>query len=151
MKMKITAFSAAITVIMICSAHAATLGYIDTQKVISTYEKTRKAMEYFKKAEHDIQAEIAEKQKQVDAAKEKGASNEEIQNIIDRIEKEMEPRSKGIRESKQKIMFEIQNDVIMATEAVSRKMGIEAVLEKQALITGGVDITDKVIEFLNKK
>jgi hypothetical protein len=30
-------------------------------------------------------------------------------------------------------------------------MNVEAVINKQVVITGGVDLTDKVIEILNKK
>jgi Skp family chaperone for outer membrane proteins len=48
-------------------------------------------------------------------------------------------------------MLEIHNDITRATEATAKKMGIENVLDKQIFITGGVDITDKVIELLNKK
>jgi Skp family chaperone for outer membrane proteins len=94
---------------------------------------------------------MAIKQKQVDKTQEKGASDADIKRLVDALEKEMEPKRKEIVESKQRTMFEIQNDIIRATEATAKKMGIETVLDKQVFIMGGVDITDKVIELLNKK
>lgn len=137
--------------IMIGSVNAATLGYIDIQKVFSSYEKTKTALEQLKKKEQSIKEEMAIKQKQVDKAKEKGASDADIQGLVDKLEKELEPKRKDIVESKQRTMLEIQNDITRATEATAKKMGIETVLDKQVFITGGVDLTDKVIEFLNKK
>jgi Skp family chaperone for outer membrane proteins len=136
---------------MIGSVNAATLGYIDIQKVFSSYEKTKTVLEQLKKKEQSIKEEMAIKQKQVDKAQEKGASEEEIKRLVDKLEKELEPKRKDIVESKQRTMLEIQNDITRATEATAKIMGIENVLDKQVFITGGVDITDKVIELLNKK
>ena len=143
--------SVIITGLMIGSANAATLGYIDIQKVFSSYEKTKTALEQLKKNEQSIKEEMAIKQKQVDKAHEKGASDEDIKRLVDKLEKELEPKRKDIVESKQRTMFEIQNDITRATETTAKKMGIENVLDKQVFVTGGIDITDKVIELLNKK
>jgi len=151
MKPKIMILSVMMTAMMICPAHAAPLGCVDTQKVLSGYEKMKNAQEHFKKLEQSIQEEIAVRQKEIERAREKGASNADIQSMIDKIEKELEPRSRNLRESKQKTMFEIQNDVIQASEKIAKKTGIDAVLNKQVFVTGCVDITDKVIELLNKK
>ena len=56
---------------MVYSANAATIGYIDSQKVISSYEKTKKAQEQFKKKEQFFQDEVAKRQKQVEKEKNK--------------------------------------------------------------------------------
>ena len=50
---KITVMVIAVFVMgmMACLANAATIGYIDGQKVFSSYEKTKKAQEQFKKKE----------------------------------------------------------------------------------------------------
>jgi Skp family chaperone for outer membrane proteins len=151
MKKTTIAISIIMTGLMIGSVNAATLGYIDIQKVFSSYEKTKTALEQLKKKEQSIKEEMAIKQKQVDKTQEKGASDADIKRLVDALEKEMEPKRKEIVESKQRTMFEIQNDIIRATEATAKKMGIETVLDKQVFIMGGVDITDKVIELLNKK
>jgi Skp family chaperone for outer membrane proteins len=151
MKKLTIAISVMMTGLMIGSVNAATLGYIDIQKVFSSYEKTKTVLEQLKKKEQSIKEEMAIKQKQVDKAQEKGASEEDIKKLVDKLEKELEPRRKDIVESKQRTMLEIHNDITRATEATAKKMGIENVLDKQIFITGGVDITDKVIELLNKK
>jgi outer membrane protein len=137
--------------IMIGSVNAASFGYIDVPKVFSTYEKTKKAQEQIRKKEQNLQDEIATKQKQVEKAKNKGMSDEDLKDLVKKLEKELDPKRADITDSKQKIMLEIQDDIVKAAEATAKKMGIEIVLDKKALITGGIDITDKVIELLNKK
>ncbi|MCX5849905.1 MAG: OmpH family outer membrane protein [Deltaproteobacteria bacterium] len=137
--------------LMVGSVHAATFGYIDVQKVFLTYEKTKKAQEQIQKKEQKLQEEIATKQKQVEKEQSKGMSEADLRNLVSKFEKEIEPKRAEIIESQQKITQEIQTEIVKATDSAAKKMGIEIVLDKQVIITGGVDITDKVIELLNKK
>jgi len=130
---------------------AATIGYVDVQKVFTDYEKTKKAQEDMKKKEQVITDEITKKQQQVDKERSNGMSDKELRNLVSKLEKEMEPKKTAIVESKKKMTQEIQDDIIKATEAIAKKMGIEIVLDKHIFITGGIDLTDKVIELLNKK
>lgn len=133
------------------AAHAATLGCIDVQKVFTAYEKTQKVQEQIQKKEKAMQDDIAQKQKQLEKAKSKGVSEEEINKMIGKFEKELDPQRADIKNTQQKIFEEIQNDIIKATEAVAREKGVDVVLDKQAFVTGGTDLSDRVIEVLNKK
>lgn len=136
----------------LCSfADAGTIGYIETQRVFSSYEKTKKAQEQIQKKEQIMQEEISKKQKQIERAQNKGGSDDELKNMIAKFEKELEPKRTDIIESQKKITKEIQDDIIKATEAVAKERGVEIVLDKHIFITGGVDLTDKVIEKLQKK
>jgi outer membrane protein len=136
---------------MACLANAATIGYIDSQKVFSSYEKTKKAEEQFKKKDQIFKDEVAKKQKQVEKEKSNNMSDGDLRKLIDKFEKELAPKRNDMIESQKKIMQEIQDDIVKATEAIAKRMGIEIVIDKQIIITGGTDITDKVIEQLNKK
>lgn len=132
-------------------ANGASIGYIDGQKVFSSYDKTKKAQEQFKKKEQVIQDEITKKQKQFEQEKSKGTSDADLRKMVEKFEKELAPKQKDLVESQNKVRKEIQGDIVKATEVISRKMGIEIVLDKQVFVTGGTDLTDKVIEQLNKK
>ena len=137
--------------LMVVSVNAATIGYIDVQKVFSTYEKTKKAQEQFQKKEQKLNEEIADKQKQIEKEQSKGTSEAKLRDLVSKLEKEIQPKRTEIIESQQKITQEIQKDIVKATDTAAKNMGIEIVLDKQVFITGGTDITDKVIELLNKK
>ena len=71
--------------------------------------------------------------------------------MVEKFEKEMEPKKTEIVESQKRMTQEIHNDIVKATETTAKKMGIEIVLDKTAFITGGTDITDEVMKLLNKK
>ena len=135
---------------MVYSANAATIGYIDSQKVISSYEKTKKAQEQFKKKEQFFQDEVAKRQKQVEKEKNKNISDGDLRRLAEKFNKELEPQRNDMIESQKKMMQEIQDDLVKATEATAKRMGIEVVMDKQLIITGGTDITDEVIKQLNK-
>jgi Skp family chaperone for outer membrane proteins len=136
---------------MVVSVNAATIGYLDVQKVFSTYEKTKKAQEQFQKKEQKLNEEIADKQKQIEKEQSKGTSDAKLRDMVGKFEKEIEPKRKEIIEAQQKITQEIQKDIVKATDTIAKNMGIEIVLDKQVFITGGTDITEKVTELLNKK
>lgn len=50
-----------------------------------------------------------------------------------------------------KTLSEIQNDIVKATDDVAKSAGLEIVIDRQMIIAGGMDISDKVIRILNKK
>ena len=47
-------------------------------------------------------------------------------------------------------MSKIQEDIIKSTKKVAKSYGIDIVLNKQALLHGGFDLTDFVIDDLNQ-
>ena len=44
----------------------------------------------------------------------------------------------------------LQLDILAAVKKVAKKVGIEMVLDKQVVITGGMDLSDMVVNELNK-
>jgi outer membrane protein len=135
---------------MVYSVNAATIGYIDGQKVFSSYEKTKKVLEQFKKKDQLLQEEVAKRQKQLEKEKTKNISDGDLRKLVEKFNKELEPQRNDMIEAQNKTMQEIQNDIVKATEATAKKMGFEVVLDKQNIIAGGTDITDEVIKQLNK-
>jgi Skp family chaperone for outer membrane proteins len=48
-------------------------------------------------------------------------------------------------------MAKIRKDIIAAVDSISKEVGIDVVVYKQVIITGGMDLTEQVITRLNKK
>lgn len=140
-----------VMVIMVSSANAASIAYIDAQKVFSNYEKTKKALEDLKKKDQLIQDEIAKKQKLYEKEKEKKVSDGDLRKLAEKFEKEIEVKRNDLMEARKKMTLDIQNDIEKATGVVMKSMGLEIVLDKQIIISGGVDISEKVLEQLHKK
>ena len=56
---------------------------------------------------------------------------------------------KEIIEYNNQRMMQIREKIIKATRKISKQYGIDVVLDKQALLVGGFDLTDFVIDELN--
>jgi Skp family chaperone for outer membrane proteins len=140
-----------IMAIMLPSANAAAIGYIDAQKVFSNYDKTKKAMEDLKKKGQLLQEEMTKRQKLYEKEKEKKVSDGDLRKLAEKFEKEIEVKRNALMEDRKKMTLDIQNDIEKATGVVMKSMGLEIVLDKQIIISGGLDISEKVIEQLHKK
>lgn len=44
----------------------------------------------------------------------------------------------------------LQQEILQSVQKVAKKVGIDMVLDKQVVITGGMDLTDMVLTELNK-
>lgn len=129
---------------------AESIGFIDIQKVFTGYEKTQSAQDKFRDKEQALQKEIEEKQKEIEKAKEDKKSEADIRELIDRLDNELEPKRRELLEIREALTNEIQNDIIKATEAAAKDLGIDVVVDKQAVIVGGIDMTSLVIEKLSQ-
>jgi Skp family chaperone for outer membrane proteins len=47
-------------------------------------------------------------------------------------------------------MAKIRKDIIAVVEVVAKEVGIDVVVDKQVVIAGGIDLTDMVVNKLNK-
>lgn len=150
-KLVITMVAVTILAMTVDAANAATVGYIDVQKVFSSYDKTKNTEAKLKKMEKEIQDEIAKKQKLFEKEKNNNMSDGDLRKLAQKFDKEMEPKRTEFKEAQTKMMEEIQKDIIKAAEIVGKNMGFEVVLDKQSIVSGGTDLTDKVIEQLGKK
>lgn len=125
------------------------IGFIDVQKVFSDYEKTKAAQADIKEKETALQTELEEKQKEIEKARDNGKSDKELKVLIDKLTEEVEPQKQKLYELRGMLTSEIQADIVKATKSASKDLGIDIVLDKQVFITGGIDLTDLVLEKLN--
>lgn len=129
-----------------------TVGFIDVQRVFNEYKETKKAKDLIQKEEEKYRKELENKQKEIDTAKKnKNLKETEINELIRKKEAELEPMAERLKQLNQEMIAKIQKDIISATQEVSKKVGIDLVLDKQVIIIGGLDLTEKVIYQLNAK
>lgn len=133
------------------TVNAATVGYIEVSKVFSNYEKTKQIEEKLKKMEQGIKDEILKKQKILEKEKTNNMSDGELRKLAEKFDKEMEPKRAEYKDAQKKMMEEIQKDIINASEIIRKNMGLDVILDKQIIVSGGTDISDKVTAELNKK
>lgn len=126
------------------------IGFIDVQKVFKEYKETSKAQEDLSKQEDRFKKEFEESQKKLEKAEQDGKKKEEIEKMRKELEEKLTPKRDQLLRLNQELTGKLQAKILEGVKKVSKKVGIEVVLDKQVVITGGMDLTDLVINELNK-
>ncbi len=148
-------FSAGIGLKFAC---AQTIGHIDVTRIFLEYKEAQKIQEEINKEKTKLEVEFEkEKKKSEDKLKkslEEGKSLEEFEKLKAELENELNeefaPKEKELETLIEQRTTELQKKILEATEKVAKKVGIDIVLDKQIFIIGGVDLTDMVLNELNK-
>jgi outer membrane protein len=140
-----------ISMLVLCSLTlAATIGYIDVERVFTSYDVTKEAQKDMNNKLKDYKKLEAKKMQELESAKIDGKSQEDLEKMRDEIQKELDPKKSEFEIIYQEKLAKIRKDIVAAVENVSAKIGVDVVVDKQVIITGGIDLTDQVIKKLNK-
>jgi outer membrane protein len=132
-------------------AHAAaSIGYIEVQKVFKEYKETAKAQELVSKQEEEFKKSFDDSQKKLKDAETKGSKKEDLEKMRKEFEDKLMPKRQELLDLNEKLTAKLQQEILNATKDVAKKVGIDVVMDKQVIITGGVDLTEMVINKLNE-
>jgi outer membrane protein len=132
-------------------AHAASnIGFIDVQKVFKGYKSTSAAQEKVSKQEEEFKKEFDDSQKKLADAEKKNMKREELEKLRKELEDKLTPKRQTLIELNEKLTSGLQKEILDATKEVAKKVGIDVVFDKQVIITGGIDLTDMVLDKLNE-
>jgi len=128
---------------------AETIGVVDLQKVFISYDETDKARKDFEKKQKELRDELEEKQKTLEKAQQDNKKPEDIQKLVEEIQEELQPKQEELIKLNNELMASIRADILRSARKVAKEYGIDMVIDKQAVLNGGFDLTDFVIEDLN--
>ena len=138
------------------SAFAASVGIVDTKKIFESsklFEELNKAKSEMGNLEESIKKETFNKSKLLDDARAKNAKEDELKKMQDKFQKELEDlrrKAQEASEKKQKDLEEmstkLKTQVEDAIKDVAKDKKLEVVVDKQAVLFGGMDITEDVIK-----
>lgn len=129
---------------------AAGIGYIDMQKAFTEYKETKKAQDQVNKAGEEFQKEADKAQKEIDKLKaDKNIGENELKEKQKKLEESLGPKREALMKLNQDLLTKLQGQIFEATKAAAKDVGIDLVLQKEAVVTGGIDLTDKVLTKLN--
>ncbi len=131
--------------------HAATsIGYIDVQKVFKEYKATSAAQEQVSKQEEEFKKEFDASQKTLADAEKNGTKKDDLEKMRKDLEDKLSPKRQALVDLNEKLTSQLQAEILAATKDVAKKVGIDIVMDKQVIITGGVDLTEMVVSKLNE-
>ncbi len=135
---------------MVQASNFASIGYIDVQKVFTDFKETAKAQKDLEKQEEDFKKEFEKSQEKLEKAEKDGKSQEELQKMQKDLEKKLMPKRESLIRMNQQLTAKLQQEILESVKVVGKKVGIDIILDKQVVITGGMDLTELVITELNK-
>jgi len=131
-------------------AQGSTIGYIEVQKIFKEYKETVKAQGELDKKQKEFQDEFEKSQKQLADAQKAGKSDKELDKMKTDLEKKLEPKRAELLQLNQQLATKLQSKIVDASQKVAKKLGLEIVVDKQVIIVGGMDVTDMVLQELNR-
>lgn len=142
------------------NAKDATVAIVDTKKILensnlpSALNSAQKEVETFKTESQKI---LMNRTKQLDDARAKKASDADLKKMQETFQKEIDARNSdgmALEEKKKKeledLSTKLKSDVEEAIKAVAKEKQIDVVVDKQAVLFGGTDITEDVIKKIKK-
>ncbi|MFA5113273.1 MAG: OmpH family outer membrane protein [Candidatus Margulisiibacteriota bacterium] len=132
------------------AANFNSIGFIDVQKVFKEYKETSKAQSELGKQEESFKKEFEDSQKKLEKAEKDGKKPEELEKMKKELETSLAPKRETLLRLNAQLTGKLQQEILQAVQKVGKKVGIEMVLDKQVVITGGMDLTEMVITELNK-
>jgi len=127
---------------------AAGMGYVDVQKVFVNYKEAQKMQEDFAGREKKFKEKVTKKQQELEAVKDDA---KKLRDLKGKIQDELEAEQEQLIELNQKLTQQLKDKIIEAVKKVSREYALDYVVDRQVVLYGGIDITDWVVESLNKR
>jgi Skp family chaperone for outer membrane proteins len=121
---------------------------VDSNRVLQEYSVAQKMLQDLAKAEADLNKKIADKKNLIEQAKAAKKTETEIQMLAEQMRLEIEPEARKLEDDTNKKSDEIEANIKAAIETVAKEGKYDAVMIKEAVLFGGIDVSDEVLKKL---
>lgn len=127
------------------SAEAQTIGFVNYKTVEANYEYAKQAYKEIDTKYLELQQYLMDKEKQYKNIE----SPINKKNFEDQVQKDFKLKNDEFDKLKMKRAQEVEGNILQATKAVAADKKIDVVLDYRVIFTGGIDISQDVINYLN--
>jgi len=131
------------------ATHPISIGIVDKDKVVTSYPKAQQAADELRKAEDKVHKLIEDSNKQYEDAKNAHKPPAELEGLQRRLQTSIDDEVKRIQGKAQTLESQLEQEIDGAIKAEANSRKVDTVLMKQAVLVGGVDLTDGVVKRLN--
>ena len=124
------------------------VGLIDRDKVVASYPKAQMAAEELKGLEDKLQKVIEGANKQYEDAKKANKPQAELDSLQKRLQGTIDEEGKRFQTRVSSLEGDLEGAVDSAIKAEAAVHHVDVVLLKQAVLFGGVDLTEGVVKRL---
>lgn len=150
MKFKTWLLALIATFFMTGAIQADSIGYIDMEQIFLRSTMVKNFEKNIKKKREAYQELFTDKQEKLEKARQKGKDDEYISNLIDEMEEELKPKQEEIAQLEAGFQQQLITTIMSTAQMVAKEYGIDVVVDKRVLFHGGFDLTDFVLENVNK-
>lgn len=127
------------------AANADTIGFVNYKTVESNYEYAKNAYKELDAEYLNLQQYLMDKEKQYKNIE----SPIQKKNFEETVQKDFKVKNDNFTKLKMKKAEEVENNIVNAAKAVAAEKKIDVVLDYRVIFTGGTDLTDDVVYYLN--
>lgn len=127
------------------SVSAETIGYVNYKTVEASYEFAKQAYKEIDTKYLELQQYLMDKEKQYKNIE----SPINKKNFEDSVQKDFKAKNDEFANLKMKRAEEVENNILQATKTVAADKKIDMVLDYRVIFTGGTDLSQDVINYLN--
>jgi outer membrane protein len=124
------------------------VGFIDRDKVVASFPKAQTAAEELKSLEGKLQKTIEDANKQYDDAKKAKKPQAELDTLQKSLQTRIDTEGKLFQSRVSSMETDLEGAVDSAIKAEAANHHVDVVLLKQAVLFGGVDLTEGVVKRL---
>ena len=127
------------------TANSETIGYVNYKTVESSYEYAKQAYKEIDTKYLELQQYLMDKEKQYKNIE----SPITRKNFEEQVQKDFKLKNEEFDKLKNKRAQEVENNLLQATKVVAADKKIDIVLDYRVVFTGGIDLSQDVINYLN--
>lgn len=144
-RLKLTALAILAVCFCALSANAESIGYVNYKTVESNYEFAKTAYKELDAEYLNLQQYLMDKEKQYKNIE----SPIQKKNFEETVQKDFKVRNDNFTTLKMKKAEEVEKNILDASKAVAAEKKVDIVLDYRVIFTGGTDLTDDVVYYLN--
>lgn len=126
---------------LVITSPQSTIGYVDLQKALTSHPQAEAAIEILKKFQEEREEDLQAKVKGKELSPEE---RQKVNLLAQKYEQE-------IAEKDAELTRMLIKDIQKMAEKVAKNLNLTIILDRQAVVYGGVDITEDVIEKLKEE
>lgn len=137
-------------VVFVGPVSADNIGFLDMEQFFSKYKDSKKIQEDITTRREAFKKYVDDRQEKIEDAIKKNKKEDDIAKMRRKAEEEIAQEQRKIMQHEVEIQQRLSNKVMDVAAQVAKEYGIDVVLDKRAVYAGGFDLTDFVLQKLNK-
>lgn len=126
-------------------------GVVDGERLFDEYPAAQEATKKISDAQDELREAIAESEKIYGEFEKQKKSEAEKLTKQKELQAKIDVKARDTKKMIEGISSKIEQDILQSIKTIAAEKGLEVVLDKRAVLYGGADLTQPVLEVLKKK